>query len=309
MKRQLGMLISALIASSACASRAPSTVRYPPPEPHAPAAASLGGATGSSLVAMPLAAPNWPGWCVPPSFSPFGVLVGMKACGEGGGDSSGDASEATLVPLPVIGFDSAVVAVPHGVTRPKPVVLAMHASADRPEWACERMHAFTGDRAFVLCPRGTLRGDSKPDDPRYVWAGDPSAEVDAAIASLRLVYGPLVDSGAMMYEGFSQGAIVAPGVVMRDPSRFTRMLLIEGGTSGWDAHKYAAGGGERVLWACGQAGCAASATVLAARFMKENVPSRVAYAPGAGHTDGGAVHDAIRNDWDWLIADDPRWAP
>jgi predicted esterase len=317
MKRQLGVLVSSLIVCSACASRDARSVRYPTQAASSPPLTPAPAQPTNALIGRFAAVPSWPAWCLPslptPGFpaadlAPFAALVGMAPCNGAGGDGSDASAAASLVPLLVPGFGAAIVSVPRGVMRPKPVVVALHGSADRPEWQCEYMRDFVGNRGFVLCPRGIARGDSKPDDQRYVFAGDTVAEVEAAIDALRITYGPLVDPGPMMYQGFSLGANLAPGIVMGDPSRFPRMLLIEGGTSGWNDRKYADSGGQRVLWACGQAGCAATASALAARLTQKNVPSRVAYAPGAGHTQGGAVADAIRVDWSWLIADDPRWA-
>ena len=312
MRRLFAVFFACVTVLSSCSSNDSRRTRYPASQSNA----MLPMPTQPSAIAAtaPGTSP-WPPLCLPAGatltlpgvdLAPFASALGVKPCDA---PADGEASErAALLPLPVIGFGPAVVSVPIGTLRPRPVVVALHGSASRPEWQCEEMRAFVQNRAFVLCPRGVERGDSKGDDPRFSYGGGTEAEVDAGIDALRIVYGPLVDPGPMLYAGFSLGAILAPGIVMRDATRFPRMLLIEGGTSGWDEHKYARDGGQRVLWACGQAGCAATATALAARFVKQSVPAKVAYAPGAGHTSGGAVAEAIHRDFDWLVEGDPRWA-
>ena len=62
-----------------------------------------------------------------------------------------------LVPLPVSGFGAASVAVPVGAVEPRPIVIALHGGADRPEWQCGVWRSIAGPEPFVLCPRGVAR--------------------------------------------------------------------------------------------------------------------------------------------------------
>ena len=92
---------------------------------------------------------------------------------------------------------------------------------------------------------------------RYV-SGDALARgIDADIAALVAKYPGYVDEGPMLYTGFSLGAILGVAVVTREPARFPRAVLIEGGEDRWTpvlAAKYARGGGKKVLFACGLRG-------------------------------------------------------
>jgi hypothetical protein len=196
------------------------------------------------------------------------------------------------------------------MTRPRPIVVALHGSHCNPEWQCGDMRSIVGDRAFIVCPRGIEASKRKPSDGVTYTYGQPvTPEIDASVAALRFRYGPLVDPGTMVYSGYSLGAALGSSVVMPDPARYPRVLLIEGGQSGWGERKFAESGGQRALWACGQANCFGSATATAARFERANVPARVAYAPGAGHISGGAVAEAIRAQWPWFVEGDPRFGP
>ena len=219
------------------------------------------------------------------------------------------ASPEPLVPLDVPGYGAAVVSLPLGASASKPVLIAAHGNYDRPEWQCATWRAIVGDRGFILCPRGVMRRDSpSPDDIRFTYEKGFTAEVDAALAALRARFPDFVDVGPMMYAGFSLGAILGVSYVLRDPARFPRVVLIEGGEGGWGEKKFAASGGVRVLWGCGQAGCVGGAKAMAARFERAKVPSKVVYGRGEGHSYTGAVADEIKKELSWLLEGDARWA-
>jgi len=112
----------------------------------------------------------------------------------------------------------------------------------------------------------------------------------------------------MLYVGYSQGAYEAPPLVMKRPGVFSRVLLIEGGQQGWDPRRFAASGGQRVLFACGQAPCDAGARASAATFQGAGVPSKVLYSPGAGHIFWGPVSASTQGEWAWFVEGDPRWS-
>src|SRR5262249_36840812 len=156
-----------------------------------------------------------------------------------------------LVSLPVPGFGDTAVSLPRRMLGPEPVIIAAHGHGTDPDGICREWHA------------------------RF------PAEVDADVAALRARYGLWVAFGPMIYSGYSQGAYEAPAFVMRNPALYPRVLLVEGGQGGWNARRFAAAGGQRVLFACGQAPCDAGARASAAAFEKAGVPSKVVYAPGA----------------------------
>lgn len=219
-------------------------------------------------------------------------------------------SSGKLVSLPVPGFEDAVVSVPVAARTARPVMLAIHGNYDSPDFQCGMWRSMVKGRGFILCPRGIARRDSPgPDDIRFTYEGKFAAELDASIAALRERFGAWVDPGPMIYIGFSLGAILARGYVMRAPSRFDRLILIEGGASGWDARAMSKAGASHMLFGCGQSPCAEAGRVSAEAFERAEVPSKVVYAKGAGHTYGGAVAELIRAEWEWLVAGDARWAP
>lgn len=219
-------------------------------------------------------------------------------------------SPQPLVSLPVPGFGDATVSLPLGARMRRPILLAVHGNYDTPDFQCATWRRIVRDRGFVLCPRGVPRRDSpSPNDIRYTFEGKLTAELDAAIAALHAHYGDWIDPGPMTYLGFSLGAILARGYVMRDAARFDRLVLIEGGATGWSARALAKAGAARTLWACGQPSCVTVGRAAASAFERAGVPSKVVSGKGAGHTYGGQVAAAIATEWEWLVANDPRWAP
>ena len=211
------------------------------------------------------------------------------------------------------GFGPAVVSVPVGASQPRPVLVAAHGNFDTPEWQCEIWRGVVGDRAFVLCPRGSVRSDSPSRrDLRYEYPSNRrlEEEIDAAVVALRSVFGGYVDDGVMVYAGFSLGAIMGVSVLSRRADRFPWAVLIEGGHREWSVSSrraFAAAGGSRVLFACGQWDCAVRAEESSRLLAGVGVDTRVVYAKGGGHTYGGSVAEQIGMAFDWLVRGDGRW--
>jgi predicted esterase len=204
--------------------------------------------------------------------------------------------------LPVPGFGDAVLYAPRAATA-KPVMVVAHGHGMPPDDMCRDFHELVGDKGFVLCPRGTpIAGKENA----FTHGTELPQEVDADIAALRARYGARVDAGPMIYVGYSQSAYLAPSVVMREPSRFTRAIVIEG-NGVWNEKKFAEAGGKRMMFACGQASCDTGNKPVVARFDKAGVPAKELYSPGAGHVWYGPVMDQIKANWAWFVDGDVRW--
>jgi hypothetical protein len=97
----------------------------------------------------------------------------------------------------------------------------------------------------------------------------------------------------------------------RDPALFPRVVLVEGGHDKWSAGaaaSYAKGGGQRVLFACGQPGCVAAAKPRAALLDKAGVLTKVVHAKDVGHSYDGAVAAEVKAALRWVIEGDARFA-
>lgn len=209
---------------------------------------------------------------------------------------------------------SAVLSVPIGTTRPRPILVVAHGNYDRPEWECSVWRSLLRNRAWILCLRGRVRTDVPFDDrPRYSYPSEPAlaAEIADGIAALEARHGAYVDRGAIAYAGFSLGAIYGPGVLRRLPRSTELAVMVEGSASQWNRDAIASfrqRGGRRLLFACGQRGCVVDARELLPRLRGAGIDARVVYAAGAGHSYSGPVAIAIGEALDWLLEGDPRFA-
>jgi len=191
-------------------------------------------------------------------------------------------------------------------------VIAAHGLWDPPEGLCDNWRWIIRDRAWVLCPRGERRPDGTF---RYATREALASEIEAGARALAARYPDYVDTGPMLFTGFSRGALLGVSVIARDPARFPRAVLVEGGEDGWTepmARTYAAGGGARVLMACGLRSRFTPAAAAAKKLERAGVPSRVVLGklPDAGefiHWYNGPVADEIKAQLPWLLEGDERW--
>lgn len=229
------------------------------------------------------------------------------------GQPAGLLVPSPLLDLEVPGHGPAVVSVPLGATSPRPVLIAAHGAGDRPDWQCQMWRSIVENRGFVLCPRGRPMYPSAPPDQGGYFYPDHNAlkkEVDASLDALRVRFPSYVDTRAVIYAGFSQGAIMGAPVVAMSPDRFPRAVLIEGGTKHWIpyiAKQFKKGGGEKVLFACGRPQCFSGAKRSASNLEKAGVEELVVGEERAGHTYGGPIAEEIRKAFAWIVEGDPRW--
>lgn len=214
--------------------------------------------------------------------------------------------------LDVPNFRAAIVSVPLGATSRRPIMVALHGNYDRPEWQCEVWQGITGGFPFILCPRGIPRDDAPKSENRWTYGGlkKTQDELMAGIDALRARFPEHVAEGPLLYTGFSLGAIYGAKIVREHAQTFPRAVLTEGGYENWSAamaKSYAKGGGERVLFACGQTACKYTGKRVAALLERDNVATHVAFGGNIGHTYDGKVAEAIASEWAWLLEGDPRW--
>lgn len=218
-----------------------------------------------------------------------------------------------FVVLEVEGYAPAVVSLPLGASGRRPVIISGHGNYDRPEWQCEVWRSIVGNAAFVLCPRGVPRPDSpSASDVRFTYGDNRvyERELRAGLDALAARFPEHVDPGAVGLAGFSLGAILGVSVASRDPARFERLALVEGGHDTWTpavAKAFAAGGGKRVLFACGQPPCVLAAKAAAARLERAGVATRIVHGKGIGHGYHGAVANEVRAALPWLFEEDERF--
>jgi pimeloyl-ACP methyl ester carboxylesterase len=214
--------------------------------------------------------------------------------------------------LSVPGFPEPVVSVPNGATSPRPVIIVLHGSGDRPDYNCDAWRHITQARGFVLCPRGDyVPQESTKDDARYTLRGGARLRryVDSALEALGARFAGYADVERPVVAGFSLGATEIAQLAVGDPARFSRVALVEGGHGVWtpDAiHAFASAGGLRVLFACGSPWCVPLAGATKGRLEKGGVEARAVHA-NVGHTNDRPLQEAIMGEIGWFLQGDSRW--
>ncbi|MCU0656557.1 MAG: hypothetical protein MUF64_15290 [Polyangiaceae bacterium] len=208
------------------------------------------------------------------------------------------------VPLP--GFEPVIVAVPPGDDK-KPLFVVAHGYSDLPRWQCAWWQQRVGSEAWVVCPRGIPVQALAPGQVGYQFSSPSAmeAEILAAIGAVRARYAPRVDAASPVFAGFSQGAIF--GAELAAKGHFRRMILVEGGVGGWTAahaQAFRSAGGERVLFACGQPGCAAWAQRSVETLVEAGVAARTVSAFGGGHRYRDTpLEPLLFSSVDWVLKD------
>lgn len=223
------------------------------------------------------------------------------------------AAESWLVDLPVAGHGPSKVAVPLGAIEPRPIVIALHGGADRPEWQCGTWVGIARSRPFVLCPRGAPVS-GHPDAPRWGWGSTDSvlAELRAALEALKARFGAHVAAGPVVLAGFSTGTRPAVELARREASFFSRLVLVAPEddliTAGL-AGIFARGGGQRVLVACSEARCKSAAQRYLLFLRGAGAATKLLELPEYGRVLDARVASAIGAEYAWLVQGDPRFAP
>jgi pimeloyl-ACP methyl ester carboxylesterase len=225
-------------------------------------------------------------------------------------------AEESLFDLQVEGRLPSVAAVPVGVTERRPIAIIAHGMFGGPRGDCPMWRGILGGYVFVLCVRGILHTDQPKSTPpeaiqrTYASLDELQSEMDAGLAALRARFGAWMDERAPLLVGCSLGANFGAGLAIRDPARFPRVVLIEGGHDRWTpaaAGQFASGGGDRVLFLCGQESCFQAANAKIGTLRAAGVPAKQAHALGQGHSCHGAVAWSAKEVLPWLTEQDPRW--
>jgi predicted esterase len=198
---------------------------------------------------------------------------------------------------------TAFVTPPIGATAPRPLVVGVHGAGDRPEWSCGGWRLASQSNAFVVCPQG-----NKMTPQTFAWASPQvlAARVDAAVAAARAKFAPYVDSGSMIFAGFSQGATFAEPFLRQNAARFPIAILAEGGyataRSASFAKAFRAAGGRRIVLVCGSAQCFTVAVSAKQVLETAGVEALVVGDAKAGHNLNERMQKALQAAWPEISA-------
>ncbi|HET9958365.1 MAG TPA: hypothetical protein VFQ61_27910 [Polyangiaceae bacterium] len=217
-----------------------------------------------------------------------------------GGPPTTRRHEEGFVELPVPGFLSAVTYLPR--REAIALVVATHGAGGSPEWECEYWYRLSRGGMQLLCLRGTSLGRNYPGSFYYENHLRLEAEFKAALRAFE--GGTETTPKVLIYAGFSQGAIMGAPMIVAHASRFSRLVLIEGGFEYWSrgtARKFAKNGGKKVLFLCGTGYCNSRSRVPADWLASEGVDVRLEHVTGAGHTPAGEVMQRLEAQLPWIV--------
>jgi predicted esterase len=133
---------------------------------------------------------------------------------------------------------------------------------------CEGWNQGGRPHGFLVCPAGNT-ASTEPGEA-FDWGGSPEdrlAALDAQLAAVETVYGPLLDhEKGDVVVGFSRGAFLARDLVYARPGRFHGMILL-GAAVRLDPERLRDAGVKRVLLASGDLDDARKTMVHTAAFL------------------------------------------
>jgi predicted esterase len=110
------------------------------------------------------------------------------------------------------------------------VFLVLHARHGDPEADCVKWATVVATRGWVFCPAGPLGTDGDRS-----WGNFDAAKsvVDAALDALRTRFGARVRGADNVLIGFSEGALIAQLLGIREPEQWSRWLILAGSNTYW----------------------------------------------------------------------------
>jgi len=199
------------------------------------------------------------------------------------------------------------VTVPLGAREARPVMIALHGSGDRPEWACGEWFGVVNAFPFIVCPRGT------GSESALGWShlADTRARIAKALTAARAIFDEWMAQGPMVLAGFSRGAIQAALIAQEDPKTYPRVVLSESSFDPDSAIKFQQpwvnGGGQRLLLSCTTLGCEGPFRNAARNAAKLGASARVNIAGTSQHGIWDTVIQSISRDWPWLVQGAEGW--
>lgn len=116
----------------------------------------------------------------------------------------------------------------------KPVLVWLHGRGGNPESDCRKWAKVTVDIGWLLCPSGPEDRGGGARGWNNSW---PSAKqaVDASVDAFHAKMGAKIQKNNHVLIGFSEGALAAMNIGVREPERFSRWLILAANDVYWGA--------------------------------------------------------------------------
>jgi predicted esterase len=177
-----------------------------------------------------------------------------------------------------------------GGRRDRRILLVLHARHGDAASDCAKWAEVAAPIGWVLCPGGPIGEDGDRSWSNSV--DDNKAVIDAAAVALQTKFAGRVRAADNVLIGFSEGAMIAQTIGLREPERWSRWLILSGsdyywGTSteeAYDVIRRQAPKIVRVVMITGQFDEVREHTIFAGAMLRQSgVPVRVSIPFGLGH--------------------------
>lgn len=210
--------------------------------------------------------------------------------------------------LSEVGPQGARVSVPLGATQARPVIIALHGDGDRPEWACGSYRHLSANRAFVLCPAGQATSSERF---RVLPLAESQRRLREDLLGLKGRFGKYIAPGPVVLAAIGAAVPQAIEIALQEPAFFAYLLLIDGSPKYFSAPlltRFGSAGGRRVLWMCSEEACASELAPRQRALPPAGVEIRWLRSQ-AGRGLDAAMVQSLTEEFRWLVAGDPRFAP
>ena len=143
---------------------------------------------------------------------------------------------------------------------------------------------------------------------KLAWASptELATRVELAVAGARERFSEYIDTGPMIFAGFSQGATFAEPFLRAHAARFPIVILAEGGyataQSAAFARAFREAGGRRVVLVCGTPSCFVSARTAQKVLERAGLQALVVGDSKAGHNLNERMQKALQAAWPEIAA-------
>jgi predicted esterase len=114
----------------------------------------------------------------------------------------------------------------------KPVLVWLHGRSGNPESDCRKWARVTEEIGWLLCPSGPENRGGGGRGWNNSWPGAKDA-VDAAVGAFHEKFGAKIQKKDHILIGFSEGALAAMNIGVREPERFSRWLILAANDVYW----------------------------------------------------------------------------
>jgi predicted esterase len=157
-------------------------------------------------------------------------LAAMLVAAPAAADEPTPEPPSSVTRLAVPGNGDVFVVAPKSPQATQPIVLVLHARNGDPEDDCKKWSEVASAYGWIVCPSGPIATERGRSWGKF---DDAKKAIDASLDVVRAKLGARVKSTGNAIIGFSEGALVAQVLGVREPEQWTRWLILAGSDKYW----------------------------------------------------------------------------